>query len=54
MTILCDGVEPGMTIALSYGKKTSDYREIYCRKDWKLCKVAKMLWDASENQTENL
>lgn len=47
-TVLCDGVEPDMTITLAFGKKAEDYRECYCQKDWELCKVAKMLWDANE------
>lgn len=48
MTILCDGVEKDMTIQLAFGKKAKDYKTCFCRKDWKLCKIAKMLWENEE------
>ncbi len=47
-TIYCDGVEPDMAIALAFGSRAEDYKRAYCRKDWRLCKVAKMLWDAEK------
>lgn len=52
--IFCDGVEPGMTIRLAFGKEAADYKKCYCRKDWHLCKVAKMLWDSVDRDSENL
>ena len=47
-TIYCDGIEPDAAIALAFGNRADDYKEAFCRSNWRLCKVAKMLWD-SEN-----
>lgn len=42
-TIYCEGIEPGVTIALAFGKDAKDYKQVFCRCDWEQCKVAKML-----------
>ncbi len=47
-TVFCDGVEPGTTICLAFGKEAADYKLAYCRKDWRLCKIAKILWDSQK------
>lgn len=44
MTVLCEGVAPGMTIQLAFGKSAAAYKEAFCRHDWTQCRIARMIW----------
>lgn len=44
MTIYCEGVAPGMTISLAFGRSADDYKQAFCHCDWTECRVARMLW----------
>ena len=41
--IFCEGIAPKTTLRLGLGKNAKEYRDACCRKDWKTCKVARML-----------
>lgn len=46
--IYCDGVAPGNTIRLAFGRNARDYKLAFCRDDWRECPVARMLWEIAE------
>ena len=52
MTIYCEGIQDGGTVQLAFGRDAKDYKAAFCRRDWQSCKVAKMLWDMHEEETE--
>ena len=50
-TIYCEGVAPGTTIMLAFGRDAKDYKRVFCRQDWHQCKVAKMLTEEEKEQS---
>ena len=49
-SIYCEGIAPGMTLALAFGKDAADYKFAFCRGSWEECRVASMLLEMHEKE----
>lgn len=47
--IFCEGIAPKTTLRLGLGGGAKEYRKACCQKDWKSCRVAKMLDQSDKN-----
>lgn len=53
-TIYCEGVAPGVTTMLAFGRDAKDYKKSFCRSDWHQCKVAMMLSQEEDTSLQKI